>query len=221
MKVLHALVGYLAIISLPFHPFAFASPLALAANDYDGYVVSPQNHIDSALIEHIVETCQTVTTQNHNDTTSSALTKRVPGDIIEARQALPVAGVLAPTMIVIFAIVAFVTVSIVWEQDDDPKRKMYTQETVSNATSQYPKFNWVICHSPYTTAFDGVEGTDWGHTHHELGISFGRSIGYGFYWAKSGTFYRQGDGGFINWAYNGNITGTDDDGATVHFGTRY
>ena len=43
--------------------------------------------------------------------------------------------------------------------------------------SQYPKFNWVICHSPYSVAFDGVEGTDWGSFHHELGISFGRKIG--------------------------------------------
>ena len=60
---------------------------------------------------------------------------------------------------------------------------------------------------------------------------------YDLYWARSGTFYRYGDGGFINvripsfksvtqqrfystqWAYNGNILGTDDDGATVHFGT--
>ena len=42
---------------------------------------------------------------------------------------------------------------------------------------EYPKWNWVICHSPYTTAFDGVEGTDWGYTHHELGISFHRTVG--------------------------------------------
>ena len=34
MKILHALVGYLAVTTLPFHPFAFASPLA-ASIDYD------------------------------------------------------------------------------------------------------------------------------------------------------------------------------------------
>ena len=86
--------------------------------------------------------------------------------------------------------------------------------------AKYPEWNWVICHSPYSVGFDGVEGTDWGYTHHELGISFGRTIGsvlltlssiflfsfsshsllnrYDLYWAKSGTFYRYGDGGFIN-----------------------
>ena len=80
--------------------------------------------------------------------------------------------------------------------------------------SKWPNFNWVICHSPYSIAFDGVEGTDYGHTHHELKISFGRTIGsvtsnliyfshiflnrFDLYYAKSGTFYRYGDGGFIN-----------------------
>ena len=43
--------------------------------------------------------------------------------------------------------------------------------------AQYPKLNWVICHSPYEVKFDGVENTDWGYTHHELKISFGRKIG--------------------------------------------
>ena len=43
--------------------------------------------------------------------------------------------------------------------------------------TRYNKYNWVICHSPYDYEFDGVEGTDYGYTHHELKISFGRTIG--------------------------------------------
>ena len=112
MKILHALVGYLAVI---FHTFAFASPLAI---DYDGYVNTTQNNIDGALMEHfldtIVETCQTVSTQNHSD---SALSKRVPGDIIEARQAE-----LVPAVLTIIGIVAAITLSIVWVESDDPVR---------------------------------------------------------------------------------------------------
>ena len=60
------------------------------------------------------------------------------------------------------------------------KRKKFTANTVSKMIAQYPKFNWVICHSPYAVKFDGVENTDWGYTHHELKISFGRTIGYNF-----------------------------------------
>ena len=53
MKIPHAsaLVGYLAVIALPFYPFAFASPLA--AIDYGGYVNTMQNHTDRALMNHV------------------------------------------------------------------------------------------------------------------------------------------------------------------------
>ena len=97
------------------------------------------------------------------------------------------------------------------------KREEFTRSTITQSLSKYPHFNWVICHSPYSVTFDGVEGTDYGHYHYELKISFGRTIGsvhltlfsiysflitllnrYDLYFAKSGTFYRYGDGGFIN-----------------------
>ena len=117
MKILHALVGYLAIIALPFHQFAFASPLA--AIDYDGYVDTTQNHIDGALMKQvlgtIVETCQTVTTQNHKDGT---LIKPVPGDILETRQE----AIIAPVAIIAFSIIASVLISLEWVGDDNPVR---------------------------------------------------------------------------------------------------
>ena len=120
MKILHALVGYLAVAALPgpFHLFAFASPLA--AFDYDGYVnISAQNQIDSALMKHVLgsvlETCQTVSTQYNAD---CALMKRAPGDIVEARQGLEAA--LAPKVLIIVAIVAVIALSIVWVESDDP-----------------------------------------------------------------------------------------------------
>ena len=129
LKILHALVGYLAVTAPPFgpfnwHPFAFASPLA--ASDYDGYVDTTQNHIDGALMKHvlgsIIETCQTVTynsgyvntTQNRSD---SAFMKRVPGDIqvIEARQADLIG-------LGIISIVAIVTFSLLLVANDDTVR---------------------------------------------------------------------------------------------------
>jgi len=198
MKILHALVGYLAVTALPFHPFAFASPLA--AIGYDGYVDITQN---GALMKRVLGsgTSQTVTTQNHSH---SALVERV--------------AIAVPAGVAILALVRIVLFAVFWIKGDDKKREAFTQGTINKAISEYPGFNWVVCHSDYLIGFDGVEGTDWGYTHHELGISFFRTIGYDLYWARSGTFYRLGDGGFINWAYYGNIIGRDDGGATVHFG---
>jgi hypothetical protein len=101
MKILHTLVGYLAITALSFHPFAFASPLAATSNNSDGYVDTSQNHIDSALM------------------TSSALMKRVPGDtIIEARQV----EVVLPAVVIIYAIITEVFLIILWISGDDPVR---------------------------------------------------------------------------------------------------
>ena len=99
MKIINALVGYLAATALPFSTFAFASPVAASsiASDCDGYVNT------------------TLPTQNHHD---SALIKRVPGDIIEPRQLLPA----IPVTLFILSLVADVVFSIVWISDDDPVR---------------------------------------------------------------------------------------------------
>ena len=123
MKILHALVGYLAVTALPFNSFAFTSPLAAIEYDHnDGYVnISAQNQIDNALMKHVlgsvVETCQTVSTQYYAD---SAL-MRVPGDIVKARQAEE-ALAFAPKILIVFTIVALVSLSIVWIESDDPVR---------------------------------------------------------------------------------------------------
>ena len=123
MKILQAVVGYLAVTALHFHPFTFASPLVIAS-DYDGYMDTTQNHIDGDLMKHalgsILETCQTVTAQNQSDSAViSALMKRVPGDIIEARQGLPV---VVPVIAVILLVMASVYFPLIWISYDDPVR---------------------------------------------------------------------------------------------------
>ena len=110
MKILIALFGYLAVTALPF--LAFASPLA--AMDYDGYVNSTQNH---ALMEkglgNIVET----SAQNHKD---SALIKRVPGEVIEARQV----EVIIPVAYTVLTMIADIGLSLWWISGDKPVRGM-------------------------------------------------------------------------------------------------
>ena len=125
MKIFHALVGYLAVISLPY-PFAFASPMEIHY-DSDGYVHSTptQNTIDRVLMEHFhgttVETCQMDTThwKNHGD---RALMKRIPGNIqvMEARQVEIVIGL--PEVAIILAIISSVALAVVWISYDNPVR---------------------------------------------------------------------------------------------------
>ncbi|KIK00189.1 hypothetical protein K443DRAFT_615903 [Laccaria amethystina LaAM-08-1] len=136
--------------------------------------------------------------------------KRNLGENLKTRQIEEVAEM-------VIAIVDLVNDIIEEINQDNTLRDQFTQNTVSQSGQQWPGFNWVICHTDHTTAFDGVQGTDWGHSHHELGLNFG-SMGYELYWFRSGTFTRKGDGGYINWAYEGVVTGTEKDGSVVHFG---
>ena len=122
MKILHALVGYLtftALQPLPFHSFVFASPLETTTIDCDGYVNITQNYRDfeAARMKHILGILEsdTTTPQTHKD---SALMKRVPGDIIEARQAI----IVIPVVGLVLFIVADIAFSIWWISKDDPVR---------------------------------------------------------------------------------------------------
>ena len=100
MKILHALVGYLAATALPFYKFALASPpLAATTIDYDSYVDSKQN-------------------------SDGALMKRMPGDNIEVRQ-----EEAAPAVLIVLAIVAAVALSIIWIDADDPVRGQMMSES--------------------------------------------------------------------------------------------
>ncbi|RXW11247.1 hypothetical protein EST38_g9660 [Candolleomyces aberdarensis] len=105
-------------------------------------------------------------------------------------------------------------------EDDKGARSEYTQDFIELAIAQYPNYNWVICHTKHSTAFDGAQGEDWDHDHQEFPVFLG-TIGYEIYWFRSGTFVREGDGGFLNWAYGGNVLDrTDNSGSSiVRFGT--
>ncbi|KAF5354324.1 hypothetical protein D9756_007348 [Leucocoprinus leucothites] len=102
-------------------------------------------------------------------------------------------------------------------QHDNEGREKFTKDIVAKGRQQYPDFNWVVCHVKHETQFNGEKGKDWGHQHQEFDLQIGGTVGYEIYWLRSGTFKRQGDGGYINWAWSGAISGTDDNGATVHF----
>jgi len=103
-------------------------------------------------------------------------------------------------------------------EQDKKMRGQWTNHMIGEFRSKYPHFNFVLCHTAHTTDFKGVRGKDWGHSHQELPVSFRKTIGYEIYWFKRGTFHRQGDGGWLNWAYAGNVRKTSDGGKTLVFG---
>ncbi|KAJ2922102.1 hypothetical protein H1R20_g14983, partial [Candolleomyces eurysporus] len=152
-------------------------------------------------------------------TTFPAAIARRDGDsttdaILVARQGQIVAGLIVEGIV---GLVDYVLGKIA---DDKGAREDYTRDFVENAAQQYPGWNWVICHVEHSFQFDGVEGTDWGRDHADFPVFLG-TIRYDIYWFKSGTFVKTGDGGWINWAYIGNILSRVDtsDSSTVVFGT--
>jgi hypothetical protein len=84
--------------------------------------------------------------------------------------------------------------------DDEGKRSAFTQQFVQQASQQYPTYNVVICHNPCE-----AKGLNVIHQHQELPMTLG-TCGYDIYFSPKGkpfSFVNLGDGGFINWAFEG------------------
>ncbi|KAJ3508158.1 hypothetical protein NLJ89_g5907 [Agrocybe chaxingu] len=91
------------------------------------------------------------------------------------------------------------------ESSVDWDRGGFTKTGVATLFSRYPEFNWIMCHTSHSYIWGGSRGVDWEHWHHELDVYGAGTIGYEIYWARYGTFSLNGDGGFQNWAYIGNV----------------
>ncbi|PFH46858.1 hypothetical protein AMATHDRAFT_68961 [Amanita thiersii Skay4041] len=101
---------------------------------------------------------------------------------------------------------------------DKAERGRFTIHVVDQLKAKNPHLNYVVCHTKHTYKWDGQRGKDWDHSHQEFDVKIGGTIGYEIYWAKSGSFTRIGDGGFLNWAYWGNVKSKSKDGKTIVFG---
>ncbi|KAF8079373.1 hypothetical protein FPV67DRAFT_115230 [Lyophyllum atratum] len=137
------------------------------------------------------------------------------GDIVDSRGIGP--GAVLDVAKMIIDVVGSIKAGIAADKN---ARSGFTQDTVGKMNKQNPKFNYIMCHTKHTTAFDGKQGVDWGHTHQEFDIKIGGTIGYEIYWVKSGKFTRKGDGGYLNWAYIGNVKSKSKDGKEIVFGPR-
>ncbi|KAJ7864936.1 hypothetical protein B0H13DRAFT_1898836 [Mycena leptocephala] len=91
-------------------------------------------------------------------------------------------------------------------RQDNINRGEFTQSMVGNLSAKQPDWNYVVCHTAHTAkssisklAEPSVHDT---HT---------------IYGAPSGEFTRRGDGGYLNWAWEGVVTTNDNNGAHLIF----
>jgi hypothetical protein len=126
------------------------------------------------------------------------------------------APVAAAVFAAISAAVALANTSLgglnVINNNDHAYEEAYTKAVVSQIRDEYPNMNVMIVHSAHDQNFQGCT-----HVHYEFQLFGGRTQGYEVYVFHSGTFKLNGDGGFINWCYDGNYTKDSDDGHQLTF----
>ena len=107
---------------------------------------------------------------------------------------LPVAGVIVAIAIKIAGVIAQSVAG------DKKKRAEFARQFVAESARKYPGYNVVIIHTRHETTGKHI------HKHVEVDIKIGGTIGYEIYYSRKGkpfTLTNKGDGGFLNWAYNG------------------
>ncbi|KAJ3536723.1 hypothetical protein NMY22_g5910 [Coprinellus aureogranulatus] len=102
-------------------------------------------------------------------------------------------------------------------ESDNEGRRQYTQAIVSTLRQTFPQYNWVCVHTAHSKSFEGVAGQDWGQGHGDFDLKIGGVVGYEIYYCRGGIFVLHGDGGFLNWAWTGNISTQSGDGRIVMF----
>lgn len=111
---------------------------------------------------------------------------------------------------------------VIYEMDEHTgrNRDIFAPEAVRRLRERFGYLNWVITCVNHEYIFDGVEREDWGRASHLFTPEGHGSSGFHFhiYGFKSGVFARTGDGGYINWAYNGKLIAQSIEGGLVMFG---
>ncbi|TEB36696.1 hypothetical protein FA13DRAFT_1810329 [Coprinellus micaceus] len=124
---------------------------------------------------------------------------RMAGAIVQGAQALAEG---------IMAIVKLIKGKVAKEKE---MRNTWTQWLIAEVRKKIGK-NWnaLVIHPKHEYKFAGVKGKDWYHKHFEFKNSVikGTTTGYDLYWFKEGEVLSKGDGGFLNWCYNGLIKST-------------
>ncbi|KAG6840758.1 hypothetical protein C0991_004608 [Blastosporella zonata] len=86
---------------------------------------------------------------------------------------------------------------------DKLERAKFTVHVCDMGRADHKEFNWMVIHTKHRTKFEGTKGKDWDHSHKEFDVKIGGTIGYEVYYTREGQLWNNGDGDYINWAYEG------------------
>ncbi|KAJ7572934.1 hypothetical protein C8J56DRAFT_985833 [Mycena floridula] len=103
--------------------------------------------------------------------------------------------------------------------DEKKNRELFVKNLLAGLVAKNSKFNYVIVHPKHTAKWEGAAGQDWHHEHVECDTIrlLKKTVGYEIYAGKKGVVTLQGDGSFINWAFQGNFKRSGNQGHTVTF----
>ncbi|KAJ7572757.1 hypothetical protein C8J56DRAFT_1174761 [Mycena floridula] len=104
-------------------------------------------------------------------------------------------------------------------KDERKNREMFVKNLLAGLVAKNSAFNYMIIHPKHTAKWEGVAGKDWHKEHVECDTIrlLKKTIGYDIYAGKKGVVELQGDGSFINWAFQGRFTRTGNQGHVVTF----
>ncbi|KAJ7578158.1 hypothetical protein C8J56DRAFT_357352 [Mycena floridula] len=104
-------------------------------------------------------------------------------------------------------------------KDEKKNREIFVKNLLAGLVSKNPKFNYMIIHPKHTASWAGTAGKDWHKEHVECDTIrlLKKTIGYDIYAGQAGEVVLQGDGSFINWAFQGRFTRSGNQGHTVKF----
>jgi len=104
-------------------------------------------------------------------------------------------------------------------KDEKKNREIFVKNLLAGLVSKNPKFNYMIIHPKHTASWAGTAGKDWHKEHVECDTIrlLKKTIGYDIYAGQAGEVQLQGDGSFINWAFQGRFTRSGNQGHTVKF----
>ncbi|KAJ7239969.1 hypothetical protein B0H12DRAFT_1074890 [Mycena haematopus] len=115
----------------------------------------------------------------------------------------PAIGVAA-TAVSVAVVITRAIIDANWE--NHKRRSEYTQTVVKRMRDNDPTFNYVICATDHHLDVQGKAGEDYGKIQLKFPVWWGQlSTTFYAYSFRKGIFHLKGDGGYLNWAYMGNV----------------